>query len=260
MVQQITVPKFSRTNTSTGSQILCEKCKDTGWIINENNFAVSCECRNKKIRYNRIKFANIPEAFRDIRLSSFNIGYYENKAEINEVIKTVKYFLANLEEMKNEGVGLYLYSETKGSGKTRMATSLANELIHEHDMTVRYTTSVEIISEIKASWRNDAEFQSESQLLRYLTNAEVLVIDDFGTEILKDWINEKFYQIINSRYAEKRMTIYTSNHQISDLKYDDRIIDRITERVYQVHFPEESIRKGIAAARERKLRNEIQGG
>ena len=96
MVQQITVPKFSRTNTSTGSQILCEKCKDTGWIINENNFAVSCECRNKKIRYNRIKFANIPEAFRDIRLSSFNIGYYENKAEINEAIKTLKYFLANL--------------------------------------------------------------------------------------------------------------------------------------------------------------------
>ena len=74
-----------------------------------------------------------------------------------------------------------MYSETKGYGKTRMATSLANELIHEHDMTVRYTTSVEIISEIKASWNNDAEFQSESQLLRYLTNAEVLVIDDFGT-------------------------------------------------------------------------------
>lgn len=246
----------------TDSPSYCDKCKGTGWIINENRMAVSCECRNKMIRYNRIKFANIPESFRDIRLASFNAGYYEDKTAINVVIKMIKHFLENLEDMKTEGLGLYLYSETKGSGKTRMATSLANELMYEHDMTVRFTTSVEIISEIKATWNNDAEFSSESQLLRYLTNAEVLVIDDFGTETPKEWINQRFNQIINTRYADKCMTIYTSNYAIRDLQYDDRIIDRITERVYQVHFPEESIRQGIAAARERQIEKElgIMGG
>jgi DNA replication protein DnaC len=161
--------------------------------------------------------------------------------------------------MKAEGIGLYLFSETKGSGKTRMATSLANELMQEHDMTVRFTTSLDILSEIKATWNNDAEFKSGSQLLHYLNTAEVLVIDDFGTEATKDWIDERFYQIINTRYVNKLITIYTSNYSLDDLQYNDRITNRIKERVYQVRFPEESIRDGIAAARERRMFREMEG-
>lgn len=227
-------------------------------MVGDNN-VVSCDCRNNLIRYNRIQFANIPVAFKDIRLNTFNTGYYENKEQINIVVKIIKYYLEHLETMKAEGIGLYLFSETKGSGKTRMATSLANELMQEHDMTVRFTTSLDILSEIKATWNNDAEFKSESQLLHYLNTAEVLVIDDFGTENIKDWKDEKFYQIINTRYISKLITIYTSNYSLDELEYNDRITNRIKERVYQVRFPEESIRDGIAAAREKQMIKDMEG-
>lgn len=238
---------------------MCKICNNTGWIVDENNVAVPCKCRSKRILNNRIKFASIPEAFKDIRLSTFSLSYYSDKATINEVVQTVKYYLNNLDEMELEGVGLYLYSATKGSGKTRLATSLANELIYEHDMGVRFATSLDIIQEIKSTWNKSEETYSESKLIHYLTTVEVLVIDDFGTEVHKDWIDDKFYQIINKRYIEKLITIFTSNYSLSELEYDSRITNRIKERVYQVHFPEESLRDSIAVARQVKMLKEIGG-
>ena len=235
----------------------CKLCGGIGWIIDENNNATSCKCRKEQILNNRIQFAKIPEAFKDIRLDTFSLKYYRDKDTISSVVKMVKYYLDHLDEMISEGVGLYLYSNTKGSGKTRLATSLANELMYKHDMSVRFATSLDIISAIKATWEQSEETTTESKLINALTTVEVLVIDDFGTETHKDWIDDKFYQIINRRYIDNLITIFTSNYQLDELEYDDRIVNRIKERVYQVKFPEESVRDGIAATRQQKMIKEI---
>lgn len=88
-----------------------------------------------------------------------------------------------------------------------MVTSIANELIYEQDMSVKFATSVQIINEIKASWDKE-EGMSEHQLLDDLAKAEVLIIDE--------------------------------------LAYDDRITNRIRERSYMLAFPNESIRNYIS--------------
>ena len=267
MANRIIPPQGNlQTKNSTDSQSYCELCGDSGWMVTIKDgyeIASPCKCYKERIRNNKIRFANIPEAYKDIRLDSFNRGYYSDKEAINEVIATVKYYLNNLQEMIDEGIGLYFYSDMKGSGKTRMATSIANELIYEHNMNVRFVTGLDIISEIRATWDRDSEMKSEGQLMRYLTSVDVLVIDDFGIEKRTEemnWIDDKFYQIINSRYTAKQITIYTSNYSIGQLKYNQRISNRIMERIYQVHFPEESVREGIAAARQRKLKQAIKEG
>lgn len=142
-------------------------------------------------------------------------------------------------------MGLYFYSNCKGSGKTRMATSIANELIYGYEMNVKFATSVQIMNEIKASWDKE-QGMSEHQLLDDLSKAEVLIIDDFGMETVKDWIAERIYQIINQRYINKLITIFTSNLAVDELTYDDRITNRIKERCYMLAFPNESIRDYIS--------------
>ena len=87
-----------------------------------------------------------------------------------------------------------------------------------------------------------------------LAKAEFLVIDDFGTERATDWAGEKFYQIVNKRYINKKVTFFTSNYDLEKLKYDDRITNRIKERSFIAHFPEESVREVIA-----KRENDITG-
>lgn len=138
-----------------------------------------------------------------------------------------------------------MWSDTKGSGKTMVAAALANELINEHHRYVKFATSLDILDEIRNTYNKSSE-ETESKLLKDLVTSEFLIIDDFGTERATDWAGEKFYQIVNKRYVNKKVTIYTSNYDLRTLKYDDRITNRIKERSYIAHFPEESVREVIA--------------
>ena len=252
-----------RQNTESNlmlSEPTCLICNGTGYTIQTIDgidYAEQCVCLKNRVKENRIKFANIPRAFKEYRLNSFVANYYRDKAALKELVDTIKYWMGHLDLAKEKGIGLYLYSNTKGAGKTRMVTSIANELIHEHDMTVKFVTSLDILTEIRAIWDKDTEFRSEGHLLDYLNTTEVLIIDDFGTEVHKDWIDDRFYQIINTRYINKLITLFTSNYAIKELKYDDRIINRIQEMTYEIHFPEESVREYIATIRQEKLREEI---
>lgn len=212
---------------------------------------VECDCgiEQRRRAKNRHAFANIPDAFREIRLDAFDTMLYkeprsQNKAQ--NVLRAIKYWLSDFEAMHDRGMGLYMYSKTKGSGKTRMAAGIANTLMDEKHMQVKFCTSLQILNEIKSSWNSESIY-SESRLLDFLSTTEVLIIDDFGTEQNdKAWVNERFYQIINTRYVNKMITIFTSNERLDDLKYDDRITNRIKERTFQIPFPEESVREIIA--------------
>ena len=88
---------------------------------------------------------------------------------------------------------------------------------------------------------------------------EILIIDDFGTEQVAPWIDDRFYQIINDRYINKKVTIFTSNSKLEKLPYDDRITNRIKETTYQIQFPEESIRGYIADKNTQEMIQNLKG-
>ena len=195
--------------------------------------------------------ANIPVIYQDAHLGNFRTPIYSDQDTVRLMNKIIKVWYQNFKENFEKGKGLYLWSSTKGSGKTRMAIILLNEILDSHRIFGYFATSTQIINEIKNSWNDDT--QSESELLTKLSKYRVLVIDDFGTELPKQWINERFYHIINERYNHRKLTIYTSNHDLDSLLYDDRIIDRIYESTYVVQMPEESIRRKLAMEEQRKL-------
>lgn len=260
---------MQKNSTALSTQIdVCDKCKDTGIEIIKiygHSYARDCECGiiKKKILQNQLNFANIPNGFKSVTINNFDINIYSKedsskKAEI--ALKCIKYWLNEFEDLKERGMGLYLYSKTKGSGKTMMAAGIANKLMNEKGCQVKFCTSLQILNEIKASWDNQNK-ETESNLLYHLSNSEILIIDDFGTEQSdKPWINERFYQIINSRYIDKKVTIFTSNERLDLLKYDDRITNRIKERTFQVPFPEESVRDIIAKNNMQDMITKIRNG
>jgi DNA replication protein DnaC len=197
----------------------------------------------------RISFANLPDAFKDMTLENFKSSVYKqenSKKVISIVSQVIKAYLDKIESHKSIGKGLYIYSHTKGSGKTRFAASIANELIKKHNMRVKFATSSNIINEIKATWDKETRTCTQSALLSALSTTEVLVIDDFGTEKIYDFVNENFYSIVNERYNNRKLTIYTSNYDLSELPYEDRIRSRVKEMTFVIQFPEESVRDYIA--------------
>lgn len=256
---------YTQSDCSTDDKE-CPICHGTGWEeYAKDNYIYWRECRcglrQRQIENSRLSFANIPESFKDVHMNNFNENIYrdaDSQNKIHTAVKSIQYWLDNFSDMQGRGMGLYLYSNTKGSGKTRMAASIANELIYEKKIQVKFATSLQILNEIKSSWNNQDKEYNESKLLNYLSISEILIIDDFGTEQIKDWIEERFCQIINNRYADKKITIFTSNLRLDLLKYDDRITNRIKERTFQIPFPEESVRDIIAKKNMIELANGIK--
>lgn len=228
----------------------CTKCKDTGRYFYKDDrgieFVKVCECgfEAREVMNRRLRFANIPDKYKDVRFDNYDLNIFSgaDAEKINKAFKAVKYYFEHFEEMKEQGRGLYLFSPCKGSGKTRLAISLANELIYNKNQPVKFATSLQILNEIKNTWNNDTQ-QNESQLLDNLITTDVLIIDDFGTEKSKDWITERFYHIINGRYVENKITILTSNYDLESIDYDDRITDRLSEKSYKIPFPNRSVRQ-----------------
>lgn len=246
--------------TSKDSDI-CPLCGGDEWIFytdpEGNPMARECSCRKKAVMSRRIRFAEIPEAFKSLTLSTFQTSVYrkpESRQTISAACKIIKTYLEDFDIQKEDGMGLYIWSRTKGSGKTRIAAGIANELLKRYP--VKFAVSMTILQEIKSSWRKDAEY-SENKLLDALSATDILIIDDFGVEAPADWINDKFYQIINERYVNRKVTIYTSNEPLDKLRYDDRITNRIKERSYQISFPEESVREYIAELKRTELLERI---
>ena len=248
--------------TSKDSDV-CPICEGREWILKIKDgveIAVPCKCREKAVMSRRLRFADIPEAFRGMDLRLFRMDVYrkqESKKMVSDACKIIKTYLDDFESQKERGMGLYIWSRTKGSGKTRIAAGIANELMKRY--TVKFAVSLTILQEIKNTWRRDAA-GSESQLLDALSTTDILIIDDFGVEAPAAWINDKMYQIINERYINQKVTIFTSNDPLDKISYDDRITNRIKERTYQIAFPEESVRDHIAERMQEEIIEKMIAG
>jgi hypothetical protein len=49
-------------------------------------------------------------------------------------------------------------------------------------------------------------------------DAELLVLDDLGAERPTDWVEETMNLIVNTRYNNRRLTIFTSNYPLNTSK------------------------------------------
>lgn len=219
----------------------------------ENGYEVarecSCQCRQIERMNSQKDFASVPDAYAGKRLHDFNTSAYrkeESRGLACIAFDCVRCWYADFQGMLKKGMGLYLCSREKGSGKTSLAAGLVNEILKEHPVSVKFATTIQLLHDFKNSWGKEAPV-SESALIQELMQTDVLILDDFGAESAESaWTRERMYAIINSRYVDNKLTIFTSNYFLSDLHemgYDERIIDRIREKTYRIALPEESVRK-----------------
>lgn len=88
-------------------------------------------------------------------------------------------------------------------------------------------------------------FDEKNNDIDSIYQADLLVLDDVGVQMSKDWVNSILYRLVNERFANQLPTIYTSNLPVDCLKMDDRIIDRIESTTYLIALPEEPIRRDM---------------
>lgn len=193
--------------------------------------------------------AMMPFEFMDMKGADFDWGRYN--ADIIQPKTMVNAYIVNYEKFKSEGMGLYICSETKGSGKTMLSCCLLNEISKRYVGSVKFINTLDFIELTKKSYEGVDD-------TRQIHEAGLLVVDDIGVQMPKQWIDTVFYRLINHRYESRLPTIYTSNIPIGRLQMDERITDRIESTTYTVKIPEECIRSQERQKAKEKLLREIK--
>ena len=113
-----------------------------------------------------------------------------------------------------------------GCGKTFLLECVANELIKK-GVVVFFKTAFEI-NELARLYHSGKSYDFSDCL-----NADVLLIDDLGTEpVLKNVTKEYLYNLINTRQINNKPTLISTNLSLDNIldRYDERIFSRLANK------------------------------
>lgn len=246
----------------TGREIVKKSCPE---IYGDNTlleYAVPCTRCNGAIAQRAEvvrQRANIPSSFYDKYIGDFDRNIYMQPdgktTDISKVMQAVDSFIDDFSKWDAEGLGLYICSGMKGSGKTFLASCICNSLIKKYPINTKFVSASNLLNLSKQS---DGSGHYDTDTIALLCNCKLLVIDDLGQKNGgSDWMNDVLFQITNARYQQKLVTIYTSNVKISNLELDDRIVDRINRTTFQLSLPEYCVRAREANEKKKRFLTEI---
>ena len=256
-----TLTRERRSVSRTSDLSVCPTCGGTGWrsyrkpcpeIYGSNvpiEFAEKCPDCNGGLAAraeDARKRSSIPQVFYDKGYSSFDWRIYRdasgNTIDLSKEKRITEDFLRDYHGWKLKGIGFYIYSHTKGSGKTFLASCLGNELMKLYGIRVKFVNANQLL-EIAQSGDKDSSEKYEREPIKLLCDCEVLVLDDVGQKRNGyDWMNSILYRITDDRMINRAVTIFTSNSPIEELEIDDRIKARIKELSAEIAIPEYNVR------------------
>ncbi|MCE2542482.1 MAG: ATP-binding protein [Acidobacteria bacterium] len=119
-----------------------------------------------------------------------------------------------------------------GIGKTHLAVAALREVVLGKGARALYFDTRTLLSTIRSTF-NPVTHTSEADVLDRVMGAELLVLDDLGAERTTDWVADTMNLIVNTRYNDRRPTIFTSNYE--DVP-DDSDLDSLRVRVgFRMH-------------------------
>ena len=210
---------------------ICPICSGSGWEPAENGAKVRrCRCMGAVRLERLLAEARIPKRYEHCDLDS----YLPNDASQKSAKIYVQRFLDKYPQID---VGL-LFLGNCGVGKTHLAVALLKHVIVEKGDAGLFYDFRDLLREIQASW-NSVSQASELDVLRPVLEAKVLILDELGANKPTEWVRDTIAHIINCRYNDKKLTIFTSNYLDTPAKpgeesLTDRIGVRLRSRLFEM--------------------------
>lgn len=200
----IDVPKGSfKQSSAQESEPVCADCFGTGTKIDPLNGAVPCPCRRADRLKRLVEVSRIPSRYFGCSLDNFKCvpGSSQQEAFLYAGRLVLDYPVVER--------GLLFMGPT-GVGKTHLAVAIMKGLLAKGFACLFYEFG-SLLKEIQDSY-NPISKSSELKVLAPVFNADLLVLDELGATVPTDWVRDTMYQIINKRYNDRKVTIFTTNY------------------------------------------------
>ncbi|MBR7093147.1 MAG: ATP-binding protein [Clostridia bacterium] len=206
-------------------QYTCPRCRDTGHLpgglctcMTELMQALACEqiCLQGKMKLT--DFADVRE------------DYYPDTPDASGIIprermhSVIDYCRTYAEEFDASSPNLLLCGYT-GTGKTFLSLAIAREVIRR-GFSVIYAPVQQLLSRLEKEHFG----RSDEDSMQPLTDCDLLIIDDLGTEFTSPFYISCLYQIVNTRALEGKPCIISTNLSHSELleRYGEQLASRLT--------------------------------
>jgi DNA replication protein DnaC len=219
------------SETAGRSTLACDSCSGTGWALTEGKGARPCGCRLQGRRARRFEESCIPALYREATLKS----YQPDRRNLSQM-RALAYAHTLVRDYPKVDQGI-LFQGTIGVGKTHLAAAILIGLI-EKGIACRFYEYRTLLKNIQESY-NPSTRMSEMDVLAPLFESQVVVLDELGALRPTEWVQDTLALIINARYSERKLTIFTTNYfderlTDADETLEDRIGVRVRSRLYQM--------------------------
>lgn len=222
----------------------CTLCKDTGKLEDGSR----CTCFKNKISQELYYASNINYALTKENFTNFDIKVFSDqkfedeeltpRENITEILNVSRRFIDTFN--KDNDFNMLFYGST-GQGKTFMLNCIAKELL-DKSINVIYQTAFNILDIVE----NKRFRHSEMAQMKYdmLFEAELLIIDDLGIEMINSFSTSEIFNIVNTRLISAKKTLISTNLSPKELSgtYTDRVFSRVFQKFVPLKFYGEDLR------------------
>jgi DNA replication protein DnaC len=186
----------------------CSLCDNTGWVRIERDGAMGverCACWRDRLNAKLVAEARIPPRYQKCDLD--NIVLYPNE-QLQRAVAIARRFADQFPVVEK---GLFL-NGPPGIGKTHIGVAVLKQVVRTRGARGLFYDTRELLRIIRSTF-NPVTKTAEMDILQPVMEADLLVLDDLGAEKPSEWVEETMNLIVNTRYNERRPTIFTSNYE-----------------------------------------------
>lgn len=221
-------------------QYHCPACQDTGYVENQR-----CQCFLQKLINCAYADSNLSEQAEEQDFQHFSLDYYPERkpagSSLTERELMQKVYLhcqSFCENFDTARKSMLFYGGT-GVGKTFLSSAVAKEVLKQGKsvLYIRATRLFNLYDEYKFSW-------GENKSISAFYDADLLIIDDLGTEYLSKTSVPFLFDLVNDRLAKGKKMIISTNLALKDIEkaYTPRFVSRLYESFDILQFYGNDIR------------------